>query len=87
MEYAKNIVYDNTRIAVAKILGDGTRRRTQAFSELISHYLFQERFGRPGRGNDKAYASHCASCVLCDKTSAHLDGDPPQIYLSHCKKV
>ena len=50
---AKNIVYDNTKIAVAKILGDGTRRRTQAFDELISHYLFQERFGRPGRGNDK----------------------------------
>jgi len=49
----KNIVYDNTKIAVAKILGDGTRRRTQAFTELISHYLFQERFGRPGRGNDK----------------------------------
>ena len=38
---------------MAKILGDGTRRRTQAFDELISHYLFQERFGRPGRGNDK----------------------------------
>lgn len=50
---AKNIVYDNTKIAVAKILGDGTRRRTQASDELISHYLFQERFGRPGRGNDK----------------------------------
>lgn len=50
---AKNIVYDNTKIAVAKILGDGTRRRTQAFDELLSHYLFQERFGRPGRGNDK----------------------------------
>jgi transposase len=49
----QSIVYDNTKIAVAKILGDGTRRRTQAFTELISHYLFQERFGRPGKGNDK----------------------------------
>jgi len=38
---------------VARILGDGTRRRTQAFDELLSHYLFQERSGRPGRGNDK----------------------------------
>jgi hypothetical protein len=38
---------------VAQILGDGTRRRTQAFSELQSHYLFAERFGRPGKGNDK----------------------------------
>ena len=49
----RSIVYDNTKIAVARILGDGTRKRTQTFSELISHYLFQERFGRPGKGNDK----------------------------------
>lgn len=47
------ILYDNTKIAVAKILGDGERKKTQAFCELQSHYLFQERFGRPGKGNDK----------------------------------
>jgi transposase len=47
------IVYDNTKIAVAKILGDGERKKTQAFCELQSHYLFEERFGRPGKGNDK----------------------------------
>ena len=23
------------------------------FSELVSHYLFEDRFGRPGKGNDK----------------------------------
>ena len=48
-----SILYDNTRIAVARILGDGTRKRTRAFSELVSHYLFEDRFGRPGKGNDK----------------------------------
>lgn len=48
-----SILYDNTTIAVAKILGDGTRKRTRAFSELQSHYLFDDRFGRPGKGNDK----------------------------------
>ena len=48
-----SILYDNTSIAVAKILGDGTRKRTRAFSELQSHYLFEDRFGRPGKGNDK----------------------------------
>jgi hypothetical protein len=48
-----SILYDNTRIAVARILGDGTRQRTKTFSELRSHYLFQDRFGRPGKGNDK----------------------------------
>jgi len=49
----RTILYDNTKLAVAQILGDGTRRKTQAFSELQSHYLFAEKFGRPGKGNDK----------------------------------
>jgi len=49
----QSILYDNTRLAVAQILGDGSRQRTQAFSGLQSHYLFAERFGRPGKGNDK----------------------------------
>ena len=49
----RRIVYDNTKLAVARILGDGTRQRTQVFSELQSHYLFTDRFGRPGKGNDK----------------------------------
>ena len=49
----QSILYDNTRIAVARILGDGRRQRTRVFSELQSHYLFEDRFGRPGKGNDK----------------------------------
>ena len=48
-----SILYDNTTLAVARILGDGTRQRTRVFSELQSHYLFADRFGRPGKGNDK----------------------------------
>ena len=48
-----SILYDNTKIAVAKICGDGRRERTRAFTELVSHCLFQDRFGRPGKGNDK----------------------------------
>ena len=46
-------LYDNTTIAVARILGDGKRQRTRTFAELQSHYLFEDRFGRPGKGNDK----------------------------------
>ena len=49
----RSILYDNTKLAVAKILGDGRRQRTRAFTELQSHYLFDDRFGRPGKGNDK----------------------------------
>ncbi len=43
----KPILYDNTKIAVGRILGDGKRQRTRAFSELQSHYLFEDRFGTP----------------------------------------
>ncbi|MCP4730359.1 MAG: IS21 family transposase, partial [Roseibacillus sp.] len=43
----QSILYDNTKIAVARILGDGRRQRTRVFSELQSHYLFTDRFGRP----------------------------------------
>jgi transposase len=49
----RTILYDNTKIAVGRILGDGTRMKTRAFTELQSHYLFAEKFGRPGKGNDK----------------------------------
>jgi transposase len=28
----QSILYDNTKLAVARILGDGTRRRTRRFS-------------------------------------------------------
>ena len=48
-----SILYDNLKIAVARILGDGKRVRSRAFTELQSHYLFADRFGRPGKGNDK----------------------------------
>jgi hypothetical protein len=49
----QSVLYDNTKIAVARILGDGTRKRTKAFGELQSHHLFEDRFGRPAKGNDK----------------------------------
>ena len=53
----QSILYDNTRLAVARILhkslGDGRRQRTRSFTELQSHYLFEDRFGRPGKGNNK----------------------------------
>jgi len=47
------ILYDNARIAVAKILGGEERQRTRSFSELQSYYLFADKFGRPAKGNNK----------------------------------
>src|SRR5919202_4430631 len=49
----QSVLYDNTRIAVQAIDADGTRQRTEAFAMLVSHYLYRDRFGRPGKGNDK----------------------------------
>lgn len=49
----RSILYDNTKLAVAQILGDGKRTRSRMFSTLQSHYLFEDKFGRPGKGNDK----------------------------------
>ena len=45
-----SVLYDNTRLAVAKILGDGTRKRSTLFAALQSHYVFEDRYGRPGKG-------------------------------------
>jgi transposase len=44
---------DDTKIAVARILGGEERTKTKAFLELQSHYLFVDKFGRPAKGNDK----------------------------------
>jgi transposase len=60
----KSILYDNTKLAVARILGDGTRQRTRVFSELQSHYLFADRFGRPGKGNDKGKSLPRRRCLV-----------------------
>ena len=49
----QSILYDNTRLVMARILGNGRRQRTRSFTELQSHHLFEDRFGRPGKGNDK----------------------------------
>ena len=53
----QSILYDNSKIAVAKILGGGRRKRTRAFTELQSHYLFSDRLGRPGVSAVDRYAA------------------------------
>jgi hypothetical protein len=48
------ITYDNTRVAVAQILGGGGERKlTRGFLQLQSHYLFDHRFCRVERANEK----------------------------------
>jgi transposase len=48
---------------VARILDDGRRLSTRAFTELQSRYLFKDRFGRPGKGNDKGKVESTVGCV------------------------
>lgn len=48
-----SVLYDNDKCLVARILPDGSRTRTKLFSGFLSHYLIRDRYGRPGKGNDK----------------------------------
>lgn len=51
----QSVLLNNMKLAVVRILPDGTRERTAAFTRLISHFVFHDRYGRPGRGNDKGH--------------------------------
>jgi transposase len=48
----RRIVYDNLAAAVKKVVG-GQRELTERFTALVSHYLFEPCFARPGEGHDK----------------------------------
>jgi transposase len=47
------IRYDNARTSVIQITGSHSRKLTDGFLELQSHYLFDARFCRVGRPNEK----------------------------------
>lgn len=49
----RSVLYDNDKCLVARILPDGTRQRARLFSGFLSHYVIRDRYGRPGKGNDK----------------------------------
>src|SRR5271165_3536373 len=51
------ISYDNTTIAVAKVMGK-ERALTRGFLTLESHHLFDHHFCRVGRGNEKGHVEN-----------------------------
>jgi transposase len=51
----RRISYDNSRIAVAKILGSRDRKVTDAFLKLKSHHLFDSHFCLVRRPNEKGH--------------------------------
>ena len=50
--------YDNTRIAVKRVLCGRQRELTDAFLRLQSHYLFKHHFCRVGRPNEKGHVEN-----------------------------
>jgi transposase len=48
----RRIVYDNLTAAVKRVFGS-ERELTERFTALVSHYLFEPCFTRPGEGHDK----------------------------------
>ena len=75
----QSILYDNDKCLVSRILSDGTRQRTRAFSGLQSHYLFEDRYGRPGnpRNISQGRARRFAGCQI----SYLSQGEYPDIIL------
>ena len=57
----QSILYDNDKRLVARILPDGRRQRTQAFSGLQSHYLFEDRYGRMTTAGKPSSRITCAN--------------------------
>ena len=60
-----SILYDNTKIAVARILGDGTRQRTRVFSELQSHFLFADRARATTRARSRDWSAGSGATTWC----------------------
>jgi transposase len=50
----RSILYDNTTLAVARILGDGVRQRTRVFSELQFITCLMTGLDRPAKATTKA---------------------------------
>lgn len=72
----RRITYDNTRIALAKIIGPRLRELTEGFLQLVSHYLFGYHFCLVQRANEKGvvkgYTDRVRICRLHEVIAEHL---------------
>lgn len=50
----QSVLLDNMKLAVVRIRPDGSRERTAAFTRIVSHFVFQDRYGRPGAATTRA---------------------------------
>lgn len=58
----QSVLYDSDRCLIVKITANGDRQRTQRFTALRSHYVIRDRYGRPGKGNDKGKVEGVVAC-------------------------
>ena len=59
----KDLLYDNPKTAVVKILSGPEREEHQVFSSLRAHYLFNSHFCAPGKGNEKGSVENLVGYV------------------------
>jgi len=59
----RRISYDNTKVAVAKIMGRRERELTRAFLRLQSHFLFASHFCLVRRANEKGHVENLLGYV------------------------
>ncbi|SCX76800.1 IS21 family transposase [Alkaliphilus peptidifermentans] len=59
----RNLVYDNPKTAVTKILKGPNREEHVVFSSLRAHYLFDSEFCNPARGNEKGTVENLVKFV------------------------
>lgn len=86
----ENLVYDNPKTAVTKILKGPHREEHVVFSSLRAHYLFDSEFCNPAKGNEKGTVENLVRYVrqntmvpLPDVSSIE---ELNQILLSWCEK-
>ena len=86
----ENLVYDNPKTAVTKILKGPHREEHVIFSSLRAHYLFDSEFCNPAKGNEKGTVENLVRYVrqntmvpLPDVASME---ELNQILLSWCEK-
>ena len=87
-----SVLSDNDGCLVARILPDETRKRPALFSGLLSHYVIEDRYGRPGKGNDTDEIEQPSSAFSCyfpcagDRVvKAGVRGSSPGAQLDHCR--
>jgi transposase len=76
----RRISYDNSKIAVAEIVGDRQRKVTDAFLRLKSHHLFADHFCRVRRPNEKGHVEtlvgYARRCFLVPVPVVHSGLEP-----------